>query len=126
EGNVPVKIGVLVLFFGIASALKYAVDQEIITFPMEFRLAAIAAFAMAGLVFGWRQREQKRGFALAAQGGAIGVLLLTICAAYHYYHLLPTGPTFALVLVVVAGAAMMAVLQDAIALAVLAIVGGFL
>ena len=126
DGNVPVKIGVLVLFIGIASALKYAVDQNLISFPIEMRLAAIGLFAMVGLVFGWRQREERRAFALSVQGGAVGVLLLTIFAAYHYYHLLPTGLTFGLVLTVVAGAAMLAVLQDAIALAVLAQVGGFL
>ncbi|HET7845203.1 MAG TPA: DUF2339 domain-containing protein [Xanthomonadales bacterium] len=126
EGNVPVKIGVLVLFFGIASALKYAVEQGFFSFPIEMRLAGIALFAMAGLVFGWRKRHERRAFALSVQGGAVGVLLLTIFAAFAYYHLLPAGLAFGLVVFVVAGAAMMAVLQDAIALAVLAIVGGFL
>src|SRR5690606_11120941 len=39
EGNVPVKIGVLVLMFGIASALKYAADAGWLVLPIELRLA---------------------------------------------------------------------------------------
>ncbi|HYM86076.1 MAG TPA: DUF2339 domain-containing protein, partial [Pseudoxanthomonas sp.] len=81
-GNVPVKIGMLVLLAGVAALLKYAVDQGMFTLPIELRLAGISAAALAGLVFGWRQRESKRSFALALQGGAIGVLLLTVFAAY--------------------------------------------
>lgn len=126
EGNVPVKIGVIVLFLGIAALLKYAADQGWLRLPPEFKLAGIAAAALGALVFAWRKRESHRNFALSLQGGAIGVLILTVFAAYRLYGLLPPGLAFALLVVVVAGAALLAVLQDAIALAVLAIVGGFL
>ena len=126
EGNVPVKVGVLVLLLGVAALLKYATDQGWLHMPMEYRLSGIAATALAGLVFAWRKRESHRNFALSLQGGAIGILLLTVFAAYRLYQLLPAGLTFALLVVIVAGAAMLAVLQDAIALALLAIVGGFL
>lgn len=126
EGNVPVKVGVIVLFLGVAALLKYAADQGWLSVPMEFRLAGVAAAALGGLVFAWRKRESHRNFALSLQGGAIGVLILTIFAAFRLYALLPQGLAFALLVVVVAGAALLAVLQDAIALAVLAIVGGFL
>src|SRR6185369_2022168 len=74
----------------------------------------------------WRKRESHRAFALSLQGGAIGVLILTIFGAFRLYNLLPAGLAFALLVLVVAGAGMLAVLQDAMALAVLAIVGGFL
>jgi uncharacterized membrane protein len=126
EGNVPVKVGVIVLFLGVAALLKYAADQGWLNVPMEFRLAGIAAAALGALVFAWRKRESHRNFALSLQGGAIGVLILTIFAAFKLYALLPSGLAFALLVVVVAGGAMLAVLQDAWALAVLAIVGGFL
>ncbi|MGO4781592.1 DUF2339 domain-containing protein, partial [Lysobacter sp. 2RAB21] len=63
EGNVPVKVGMLVLLAGVAALLKYASDQGWMHVPMEFRLAGIAAAAMGGLVFGWQQRERKRVFA---------------------------------------------------------------
>jgi uncharacterized membrane protein len=125
-GNVPVKLGMLVLFFGVAAALKYAVDQGYFQVPIELRLAGIAAVAFAGLVWGWRNRDVRPAFGLSLQGGAIGVLLLTIFAAYRLYAVLPSGVAFGLVLVLVAGAAALAVLQDAMALAVLGFVGGYL
>ena len=83
EGNVPVKIGMLVLLAGVAALLKYAGDQGWLRMPIELRYAGIAAAALAGLGFGWQQRERKRSFALALQGGAIGVLLLTVFAAFN-------------------------------------------
>lgn len=126
EGNVPVKIGVLLLFFGIAAALRYAVEQGMLSFPIEFRLSAIAAAALAGLVWGWRDRQARPAFGLALQGGAIGVLLLTVFAAFRLYAMLPAGIAFALVVILVAGAATLAVLQNAMALAVLGFIGGYL
>ena len=126
EGNVPVKVGVIVLFLGVGALLKYAADSGWLRVPVEFRLAGIAAAALAALVFAWRKRESHRAFALSLQGGAIGVLILTIFAAFRLYHLVPAGFAFALLVIVVAGAGALAVLQDALALAVLAIVGGFL
>lgn len=125
-GNVPVKIGMIVLFFGVAAALKYVVEQGWISFPIEARLSCIAALALAGLVWGWRNRVVRPAFGLSVQGGAIGVLLLTVFAAYRMYGLLPPGAAFMLVLVLVAGAAALAVLQNAVALAVLGFVGGYL
>ncbi|MDR0182879.1 DUF2339 domain-containing protein [Lysobacter arvi] len=125
-GNVPVKIGVLVLFAGVASLLKYASDQGWMRLPIELRLAGIAAAALAALVFAWRKREQHRVFALSLQGGAIGILLLTVFAAFKLYGLVEAGPAFALSVLLIAGAGALAVLQDAKALAVFALLAGFL
>ncbi len=125
EGNVPVKVGMLVLFAGVAALLKYAADEGWLTLPIELRLAGVALAAIAGLAFGWRQRRQRRAFALALQGGAIGVLLLVVFAAFRLYSLLPAGAAFALMIVLVAGVGVLAVLQDALALAVLGLLAGF-
>lgn len=126
EGNVPVKVGMLVLFAGVAALLKYAADAGWMRFPMELRLAGVAAVAMAGLAFGWRQREGKRVFALSLQGGAIGVLLMTVFAAFKLYGFIPAGAALGIAVVLVAGTGVMAVLQNARALAILGIVAGFL
>ena len=124
-GNVPVKIGVLVLFAGVAALLKYGADQGWFTLPPELRLAGIAAAALGGLAFAWRKRESNRTFALSLQGGAIGVLLLVVFAAFKIFGLMPAGAAFALSIVLVAGAGMLAVLQDAKSLAVFALLAGF-
>jgi uncharacterized membrane protein len=126
EGNVPVKIGVLLLFLGVGALMKYAADQGWLRVPIELRLAGIAAGALALLVFAWRKRESHRAFALSLQGGAIGILILVVFGAYKLYGLIPPGAAFALLVVLVAGACVLAVVQDALALAVLGIVGGFL
>lgn len=126
EGNVPVKVGMLVLFAGVAALLKYATDQGWMRFPIELRLAGIALAALGGVVFGWYQRERKRSFALSLQGGAIGVLLLVVFAAFKRYGLIEAGPAFGLSIVLVAGAGVLAVRQNAIALALLGILAGFM
>jgi len=126
EGNVPVKVGVLVLFGGVGALLKYAIDQEWFTFPPELRLAGIAAAALAGLIFAWQKRESHRTFALSLQGGAIGVLMITVFAAFRLYSLLNAPATFILLIILVAGTGALAVLQNSLALAFLGIVGGFL
>jgi len=59
EGNVVAKIGVIVLFFGLAFLLKYAADQAI--FPIELRLAAVGLGGAVLLGFGWFLRCRHLG-----------------------------------------------------------------
>lgn len=125
EGNVPVKIGMLVLFAGVAAFLKYASDQHLLVVPVSVRLAIVALLALGGTALGWWQRGRRRAFGLAMQGGGIGVLLMTVYAAFRLYGLLDALPTFALLVVFVLGLGVLAVLQDAMALAVLGLVAGF-
>ena len=126
EGNVPVKIGMLVLFAGVAALLKYASDAGMLRVPIGLRLSLVALAAIIALLVGWRQRDQRRVFALSLQGGAIGVLLITVFAAFRLYALLPPAAAFALLVVLVAGVGLLAVLQEALALAVLGLLAGFL
>lgn len=126
EGNVPVKLGLLVLMFGVASLLKYASDAGWLTLPIEYRLSLIAAAAIAGLVWGLRSATERPAFGLSLQGGAIGVLLLTVFAAFRVYQLLDPMPAFAMIVVLVAGASVLAVKQNAPALALLGFIGGYL
>ena len=126
EGNVPVKIGMLVLFAGVAALLKYATDAGMLNVPIALRLSLVALAAIVALLFGWRQRQTRRVFALSLQGGAIGILLITVFAAFRLYALLPPQAAFVLLLVLVAGVGVLAVLQEALALAVLALLAGFL
>ncbi len=126
EGNVPVKIGMLVLLAGVAALLKYVSDQGLLDVPIELRLAGITVGALGLLVFGWKQRGSRRLFALALQGGAIGVLLLTVFAAFKIYHLVDPLPAFIASIALVAGLCVLAVVQDSRTLAVLGILAGFM
>lgn len=126
EGNVPVKIGMLVLLAGVAALLKYVSDQGWLVLPIELRLAGVTVGALGLLAFGWHQRGRRRMFALALQGGAIGVLLLTIFAAFKRFELIPPGFAFASSIALVAGLCVLAVVQNSRTLAVLGILAGFM
>lgn len=126
EGNVPVKIGMLVLLAGVAALLKYVSDQGWLVLPIELRLAGVTVGALGLLAFGWHQRERRRMFALALQGGAIGVLLLTIFAAFKRFDLIPPGFAFVSSIALVAGLCVLAVVQNSRTLAVLGILAGFM
>ena len=125
-GNVPVKLGVIVSFFGVAFLLKYAVDHRLFNFPIEFRLVSVAAAAAVLLVIGWRLRERTRVYALSLQGGGLGILYLTTFAAFRLYGLIPPVFAFALLVALTIGGGALAVLQNARGLATLGAIGGFL
>jgi uncharacterized membrane protein len=122
-GNTIVKAGIGILFVGLAFLAKYAGEHA--QLPVEVRLAAIGAAAVALLAFGLRLRTRRPDYAQVLQGGAIAVLYLTLFAAFRYYGVLAAGPAFALMVAVAAFAAALAVLQDARALAVIGALGGF-
>src|SRR5215831_17709628 len=123
-GNTVVRVGVVVLFFGVAFLLKYA--SERFDLPTELRLAGVAAGALVLLALGWRLRERRPGYAVSLQGAGIGILYLVIFTAFRLYHLLSPAQAFALLVAVAALSAVIAVAQDALALAVLGSSGGFL
>jgi uncharacterized membrane protein len=123
-GNTVVRVGIVVLFFGVAFLLKYA--HEHVQVAIELRLAGVAAGALVLLALGWHLRDRRPGYALALQGGGVGVLYLVIFAAFRLYGLLPAGAAFALLVAVASLSAAIAVVQDARSLAVLAASGGFL
>ncbi|MDU9050946.1 MAG: DUF2339 domain-containing protein [Candidatus Electrothrix sp. Rat3] len=124
QGNVVLRVGLLVLFFGVSFLLKYAADHSML--PLELRLLGVALAGIAMLLFGWHLRLQRSGFALLMQGGGIGLLFLDVFAAFKLYHLLPAALAFALMLGLVCTSAALALLQDAKSLALFGATGGFL
>jgi uncharacterized membrane protein len=123
-GNTVARVGLLVLFFGVAFLLRYVAERTQV--PIELRLAGVAAAAIALLIFGWRLRASKPGFAITLQGGAVGILYLTVFAALRLYQVISPLPAFSLLAVLTALSGALSVLQNARALAVLGAAGGFL
>ncbi|WP_338640462.1 DUF2339 domain-containing protein [Burkholderia pyrrocinia] len=123
-GNTVVRVGIIVLFFGVAFLLKYAADNNML--PIEFRLAGTALAAAALLAIGWRVRARRAAYGLVLQGGGVGILYLTIFAAIKLYALLPVGAAFPLMVAVCALSAFLAVKQNALPLAFMGSAGGFL
>lgn len=125
-GNVPVKVGVVVVLFGVGFFIKYAVDNELFTLPVWARLAGLALFGLAMLGVGWRLRARREVYALSLQGGGLGILYLTTYAAFEFYALLPATVAFGAMVVVTVAAGLLAVIQNARTLIVLGVAGGFL
>jgi len=123
RGNPLARIGVVILFFGATFLAKYAAENSL--FPIELRFVGIAIGAFALLMVGWRLREKRPVYSEVLQGGGIAGLYLTVYAATRF-DLLPTGLAFGLMIVIVLAAAILAVGQNALSLAVMGTAGGFL
>ncbi|MBK6728115.1 MAG: DUF2339 domain-containing protein [Xanthomonadales bacterium] len=107
-GNLVARIGLMILFIGVAFLLRFASNYVVV--PIEVRLAGIAAGAIALLGWGWHIRTRRPGIALPTQGAALATLMLVVFGAYKFWHLLPTGATFGLLLTLVAFTCVLAVL----------------
>lgn len=122
-GNLVAKLGLLILFLGVSFLLKYVSAQ--VTIPIELRLAGIALADIALLAWAWRIRVARPGISLPLQGTALAILMLVTFGAFRLYELMPAGLAFALLFVLTAFTCLLAVLQNAVWLAVFGIVGGF-
>ena len=123
-GNTVVRVGILILFFGVAFLLRYVAEHSHI--PIELRLSGVACGGIALLVLGWRLRVRRPGYALTVQGGGVGILYLTTFAALRLYSVLPPSVAFSILVFLAVFSAALAVLQNSQAFAVLAVSGGFL
>lgn len=123
-GNWLARIGIGILFLGAAFLAKYAADNSM--FPIELRFIGLAIAAFVLLIVGWFLRERRALYAQLLQGGGIAGLYLTVFAATRLFHLLPTPLAFGLLAVIAVAAAVLAVAQDALSLAVIGTAGGFL
>jgi uncharacterized membrane protein len=123
-GNTIVRVGLVILFFGLAFLVKYGVEHQLI--PVELRIAAVAAVGIALLVVGWRLREKREGYALSLQGAGVAVLYLTVFGALRLYHLMPAGMAFFFLVAIAVLSAFLAIGQNSLALAVSGAAGGFL
>jgi uncharacterized membrane protein len=123
-GGLLVKVGIVILFFGVSFLVKYAAEHELL--PIELRLSAAAAGGIVLLVIGWRLRNSRDIYAQVLQGGGVGILYLTTFAAFRLYSLIPPAPAFFVLVAVAVLSAILAVLQNACSLAVIGVSGGFL
>ena len=122
-GNTVLRVGAVLLFIGLAFLLRYA--SERVAVPVELRYMGVALAALVLLVIGWRLREKRSAYGLMLQGTGIAVLYLTIFAALRLHPLISPVAAFGLLVVVTVCLAILAVLQNAVSLAVAAVLGGF-
>ena len=123
-GNPVVRIGAVVLFIGVAYLMRYAYEHSLV--PLELRLAGAALGGVVLLAVGWRLRGRTDTYGLILQGVGLAILYLTVFAASRLYGFVPMGAAFPMLVVLVAGASVLAVLQKSQALAIFSMSGGFL
>ena len=127
-GNAIVKVGVLILFLGLAFLLRYATEGMVV--PVELRYAGVALMGLVLLVVGWHLRARRDaaggvGYGLILQGAGIGVFYLTTLAALKLNALLPPELAFGLFFAIAILSAALAVAQNAPWLAYVAAAEGF-
>lgn len=123
-GNPIAKIGILILFFGVAFLLKYISLH--IYIPVSYRLVGVFLSGLIMVLIGWKISPERKGYANIIQGGGIGLMYLSVYAAFSFYQLLQPVPAFTLLILIVILSGLIAVVRDAQSIAITGILGGFL
>ena len=125
-GNILAKVGVVLLFFGVASGLRLAVQYGFMPVSVRLALGAVAAVAMI-----WFGRNRVASathvmFGHALQGGGFGLLYLIVYFMLARYQMIGAAPAFLAFASIGAVCVLMAARQNAQSLAGLGISGAFL
>ena len=124
EGNTLTRVGVVILFFGVAFLLSWFADQLTLSIEASLALVALGGALLVGL--GLRLAPARPGYALSLEGAGAGILYLTTFAASRLFDVLPPLPALVALCAVAALTVALAWRADSQALAALAIAGGFL
>jgi uncharacterized membrane protein len=126
ESNPLAKIGIVLLFFGVASGLRLAIDRGLL--PVPFRLFATAVAGIGLIAFGIAKARvaKHRVFGLALQGGGFALLYLVGYFMLTRYAMIGQVPAFTAFAALGVGCIALAARQDGPALAVLGLSGAFL
>jgi uncharacterized membrane protein len=118
------RIGVFALLVAAAYFLKLAFDNGWIGPSGRVAIGLLAGITL--VVFANRiHAKGMKYFAYSLAAVGIGVMYLSLWAAFQLFHLVPGGVAFAAMIVVTGSAAMLALRLDAQILAVVALAGGF-
>jgi uncharacterized membrane protein len=124
-GSVFAWVGIIAGVIAVGFFLKEAFERDWIGPGMRVSLGALGGLALLGLGERLRARGM-RPYAFVLSGGGVLILYLSIYASYNFYQLLGQPVAFLLMTLVTALAVLLAVRLDALAIAILGLVGGFL
>ena len=118
------RIGITAVLIGVSYFLKFAFDNDWIGPAGRVAIGLLAGIA----VVVWSETFRRRGyrvFSYSLKAVGIGVLYLSLYAAFQVYNLIPSSVAFMMMFAVTAATAVMAWTQDAEILAAFALIGGF-
>ena len=118
------RIGIAAVLIGVSYFLKFAFDNNWIGPAGRVAIGLLAGIAIVV----WSETFRHRGyriFSYSLKAVGIGVLYLSLYAAFQVYSLVPGGAAFIMMFAVTAATAVLAWSQDAEILAAFALIGGF-
>ena len=124
DGNTMTRVGVVILFFGVAFLLSWFAEHLMLS--VEASLALVALVGAALVAAGVKLAGSRPGYALSLEGAGTGVLYLTTFAAARLFDVLPAPLALAALAAVAALTVGLAWRADSQSLAGLAFAGAFL
>ncbi len=113
------------ILFATAFFLKYAFDNRWIGELGRVMIGVAAGVSLTAFGFKYHKRAWRMFSQILTAGGVV-LLYLSVYAAFGYYHLATQKAAFVYLAILVAEAAGLALLYDAPAIAIMALIGGFL
>ncbi len=122
-GNLVVRVGVLVLLVGVVLLLRLLSDY--IEIPITLKLIGIGIIGLGLALLGLKLAKNRFAYGITLQGAGLAIAYLTTFFAYSVYHVLASVPSFIGLGILSAITTGLAVRQNALPLALLALSGGF-
>ncbi len=118
------RIGISAVLIGVSYFLKFAFDNNWIGPTGRVTIGLLAGIAVIVWSESFRARDYKI-FSYSLKAVGVGVLYLSLWAAFQVYGLIPSAVAFLAMAIVTAATAVLAIKQDAEILAAVALTGGF-
>ena len=122
-GNLVVRVGVLVLLVGVVLLLRLLSDY--IEIPITIKLIGIGIIGLGLAALGLKLAKNRFAYGITLQGAGLAIAYLTTFFAYSVYQVLASVPSFIGLGILSAITIGLAVRQNALPLALLALSGGF-
>ncbi|HLH07462.1 MAG TPA: DUF2339 domain-containing protein [Terriglobales bacterium] len=119
------RIGIVAVLIGVSFFLKYAFENDLIGPGGRVVLGLVGGLAVI-VSSEWFRRESYRVFSISLKALGLGMLYLSLWAAFQLYQLIPWSLAFIAMVAITASTTFLALSQDAEVLALFALIGGFL
>ncbi|MEZ4776696.1 MAG: DUF2339 domain-containing protein [Bacteroidia bacterium] len=122
-GNLISKIGIAILVIGVGFFVKFAIDNDLVSPVIRVIGGFLAGFSLVGLAY--VLKENYKSYSAILLGGGIAILYFTTFAAFDFYHLIPKGVAFGLMLVFTAFGVLAAYWYNIQAIAIIGLAGAY-
>ncbi|WP_089606030.1 DUF2339 domain-containing protein [Acinetobacter piscicola] len=122
-GNSIVRVAIIILLIGIILLLRFASEYWQPTLSSKMIGIAVAGIVMT--VIGYRLRHKRYGYAISVQGAGLGILFLVLFSAFKLSVITSIGVSYGLLIILLAITLLLALRQNALILAFIALGSGF-